>query len=823
MITFYWIIEYGKVLLGYLLVMYLWPSVVFRKHLAGKSRTYRFSFCVTAQVLIINTLVLALGLLHILNRWVFDLIFYGIMIASLVGRTGGSKIEKMKHLAVGSYRLRLLLHGALKEKIKKSAADFWESLRTRRGEYLVLLGILIFGMAYFSHGAFQDFSYGNSDMYTHHSWVNGLIEGRIFADGVYPEAMHCFVYSLYALFGIQIYSIMLFLPGIHIVAFLLAAYALMKEIFHWRYSPLFVLALFLTLDLKAIDAVESMARFQWMLPQEFGLCTLFLCALYLVRYLKSSHHMTRKEKQTKFCWDENLFLFILSLAASVAIHFYTTVMAAFLCVAFALFLWKRLLNREHLIPLISAVLCGLLIAILPMAGALASGIPFQYSIRWGVNVIKGEYSNVEEEESPENDEEAIEDEADTMSEEDSTDQSAAGLMRQKIQEAPTTGVLAAGIPFQYSIKWAGNLAGGDVRVSPGLFGRLTAPVTGFLMTVYEKGFARVYGENRAKWVAELVGLAIGLWLISRTAPDERIRRIGKGYLPVIFAVFLFMMQYVAPYIGMIQLVDPPRLCSVQHMLVLMVAIIPVDAVFSIFAIVCREGVLKILSLLGPAVIYVVLLITGNFHGFLYSNLTRYNSAVAVTNSIVRSFPAGTYTIVAPTDEVYQVVPKGYHEELLSFVEKSNDADYRLPTEYVFINVEKKPLQYGQLHFFKGPSFLAEEKYPAMYEDKSVYQGTGAWPYLEKYPDAPGLSQCPDIVAAEISDEKAAEELDYEEGYWNIYNNYRRRAVLESKAYACCQRLLQLYPFEMNVYYEDEDIVCYYFRQEMNSLYNLGIE
>lgn len=42
MITFYWIAEYGKVLLGYLLVMYLWPSLVFRKHLAGKIQDLSF-------------------------------------------------------------------------------------------------------------------------------------------------------------------------------------------------------------------------------------------------------------------------------------------------------------------------------------------------------------------------------------------------------------------------------------------------------------------------------------------------------------------------------------------------------------------------------------------------------------------------------------------------------------------------------------------------------------------------------------------------------------------------------------------------------------
>ena len=50
--TLYWIFEYGKVLWGYMFFMFLWPSVVFSKHLRSKDKVYRFSFCVLAQVII---------------------------------------------------------------------------------------------------------------------------------------------------------------------------------------------------------------------------------------------------------------------------------------------------------------------------------------------------------------------------------------------------------------------------------------------------------------------------------------------------------------------------------------------------------------------------------------------------------------------------------------------------------------------------------------------------------------------------------------------------------------------------------------------------
>lgn len=213
-------------------------------------------------------------------------------------------------------------------------------------EYAVLAVLLVFGMIYFSYGAFQTPSYGFGDLYIHHEWIYGLMEGKIFSAGVYPEAMHCFIYCLDALFGIRVYSSLLFLQGIHVTVFLISAYLLLKEIFHWKYTPLLVLALFLTLDVVSADQVYSMFRLQITLPLEFGLHTQFLCALFLLRYLKYAHEMKRQEKLTSCCWDENLFLFFMSLAASIVIHFYTTIMAFILCAAFAVFMLKKLFIKN---------------------------------------------------------------------------------------------------------------------------------------------------------------------------------------------------------------------------------------------------------------------------------------------------------------------------------------------------------------------------------------------------------------------------------------------------------------------------------------------
>ncbi len=82
--TLYWICEYGKVFCGYMFFMFLWPSVVFSNHLRHKDKVYRFSFCVLVQVIIANSVVLGLGLLHILNRWIVFGLFYGVFLFKVV-------------------------------------------------------------------------------------------------------------------------------------------------------------------------------------------------------------------------------------------------------------------------------------------------------------------------------------------------------------------------------------------------------------------------------------------------------------------------------------------------------------------------------------------------------------------------------------------------------------------------------------------------------------------------------------------------------------------------------------------------------------------
>lgn len=782
--TLYWVFEYGKVFCGYMFFMFLWPSVVFGGHLKGKDKRYQFSFCVIVQVMVANTVVLGLGLLHMLDqriiRGVFYGVFFGRVLQKVILRYRSGMLNDGFHsfysLIMGTSGIKLFLYRIvtkylrwIKERFKK----FSGKLRRHFTEYILLLAVILYGMVYFSYGPFQTYNYGFPDVYVHHQWIYGLLQGEIFSNGVYPEAMHCFVYCIHTLFGIRVYSILHLAAGIHIAVFLLCAYSFMREVFEWRYSPIFVLILYLALDIENLDFIFAMSRMQWMIPQDFGYYTEFLCVLYLIRYLKNDHRVQYKGRMSKGCWDENLFLFMMSLAASIAIHFYITIMAFFLCASFALFSLKKIFVKKRFIPLVTAVLCGVLIAVLPMAGALAQGKAFEGSIYWALNVMNGGDSENTE------DEEVLE-EGEGTGRPGESDLSKENTEQEILEEETNTKV-------SFFQKLKNNCS-----------------------ILYWSGYAALYGKPRSNWMLASLGLTVILyigyclgrmfykWVLRRSVKNVRF----VNYMPLMFASVLFMFVSRAYAFGLPQLISGDRVCTSEHMLLFAAAILPIDMFFLLLRMFATDAVIQALSIFGTVGICYGIAASGHYHGYLGCNLTRYNPAVMVTNSIIENFPEESYTIVSPVDELYQVAQYGYHEELLTFVKEIQERDYKLPTQYVFLFIEKKPILYAQPYFMQGPKWLGDTK------------------HLERYP---GISKDSEIKTTEISEQEAKKDILLYSLLSESYLELESRVILESRAYIWCQNFMKLHPFEVNVYYEDDDFVCYYFKQNPYALYDLAIE
>lgn len=791
MTEIYWITEYVKVFVAYLLLLFVWPSVVFRSFLRGKSKSFRFSFCVTAQILVINMIVLLLGLFHCLNAWVVNILFWGVPLLSLAGSVRRDKKEYriLKRLITGTYGKKLFVMNTLSsagKKGKECLRIFCSQMRLHWAEYIVLGMVLLYGLIYFSYGVFHDHTYGFSDLYTHHEWIYQLTRGTVFADGIYPEAMHCFVYLLHTMFGIRIYSCMLYLQSIHVAVLLLSAYILAKEVFMWRFTPIFAVAAFLVVEVKSPNQIYSMSRLQCTLPQEFGLHTLFLCAAFLIRYLHSSERARRRKKETKGYWDGNLLVFGMAFAASLTIHFYPTIMAFFVCVSFVAVSLKHVFCRRRFLPLAVAVLLGFFVAVLPMTGALAAGMPFQASMDWAMSVVEGgeEQSGLRLQDSGEGAESG-----DTKAGRD------AGV------NAGEGGSGAAGVEAAPAQKTALSQKTGNTR--RGIADTLKQKAG----VLFDDGYTAQFGAKRTGWImiftaAALIIGGVGSAVTAIGGFPTAKRKKYNLYIGAVISSVVFVALGCMRELGLPELVEHSRLGAVTQLLVLFVMAIPVDFLFSMIRMAVCEGIVKLLSVCCVAGIYVGASLMGIYHGYLYFELSRYNEAAFVTEAIINTLPENSYTVVSTVDDLYMLIQYGRHEELIDFINNSYTEDYRIPTEYVFLFVEKRPIEEYQIHFFTGPKWLARNGYADLFGDEA--------------------SRCPEVFASQISQEAADTPLYTFPNTSKLYLLSGTRTILQSKAYAWCEEFSRLYPNELKTYFESDNFVCYYFKQNVNFVYDLAI-
>ena len=616
-------------------------------------------------------------------------------------------------------------------------------------------------------------------MYVHHAWIYGLKKGQIFSAGVYPEAMHCFIYAINIMFGIPIYSCLLFLGEIHVVTLLVAVYCLLREVMKSKYTAYFILTAFLTLDVVCIDEIYGISRLQYTIPQEFGLYTQFLCALYLIRFLKRDSESDRK-------FNDDLFLFMTALASSLAIHFYVTIMAFFLCASFAVFGLTRVFRRKKIFALIIAVIVGVVISTTPMVLAFASGIPLQGSLNWGMNIINGTDTKEGRTQVVQSEDEEETSEEEMM--EDTTEEQTDQLEQIKSLTDVKQNVQNIEVEKRNPIK------------------EITEKIKSFVQLTYSCGYVQLYGVMRAGWLIKFTLLAVILTLINMTVKVVRFREFPfEMYAGITFASVLFMILYAAPFLGLPEIIAGSRLCLTEQILLLSMMALSVDEIFFLLSKTKAERLFPCLTLIGVAGIYAGTNYFGVYHGYLYYELTRYNSVVELTNEIIKKYPQYNYTIISTTEELYQVIEDGRHEELLDFHNKSKQDKYIIPTEYLFFYVEKNPIEYAQYHFFDGPRWLAQAKYIPNYKYSTAI-----------------LSEGDDIKHSKIAEKYVDNSLEIMGKASDAYTNIKNRRILESEVYYWCQEFKKRFPNEIKVYYEDEDFICYIVKQNPEHLYDLGI-
>ena len=182
---------------------------------------------------------------------------------------------------------------------------------------------------------------------------------------------------------------------------------------------------------------------------------------------------------------------------------------------------------------------------------------------------------------------------------------------------------------------------------------------------------------------------------------------------------------------------------------------------------------------------VLLLWDGNHRKPLVENTALVtNEALACLTSIIKEEEDNTWTIVSANDETQMGLYHGYHYELISFLREmeyknakpGEELNIKIPTDSVYVFVEKVPLDYTEHYERSGQSISVE----------------GA---EKKLPNVGGIAM-----------------------YKGEY-----RWILMSRLYYWAKEFERLYPTNVSVYCETEDFVCYKIKQNPYRLFNFAID
>ena len=156
----YWILEFIRVGIGYIFLMYLWPSVVFRKHLSGEKPDLSFCFLFHSFRFTDQHACSEPGALSYLRRThcIFPFLWNLYRIHPQRKKASPACIRAATKLFAGKLGWKSFLT-ALTDDSKYLLVTFFrrlnQKIKGRRLEYGILSVLILFAIAYFSYGAFS--------------------------------------------------------------------------------------------------------------------------------------------------------------------------------------------------------------------------------------------------------------------------------------------------------------------------------------------------------------------------------------------------------------------------------------------------------------------------------------------------------------------------------------------------------------------------------------------------------------------------------------------------------------------------------------------
>ena len=792
--------ELIQVFLAYMFSVYCVPAFVFHKLLHKKSLSYKFIvYTLIGNFYMIN-IVFLIFLLHISGR--LSLYLFTVVPITI----GWLKINKpqikrfftlfattFSRLFLGETKIRTilaLLFYQPKKIIKTEIRAIFSHIVHHFIEWGMLAGLLGFNLWYYGYQTVTKYVYGTSDIVVHHEWINQMDEHVIFYNGIYPFGFHNVIYFLHNIFGISILSIMRVFGVVSTLFIYIMLYLLLRKVCRSRYLPIFGVFIF---TLPHIFNFQGTMRYQWSLPQEFAMVFLYPCAYFLIQFFerKKKELITEKELKTKnklYTWiaqysvrpsTRSLIFCGMSFSMTLAVHFYITIIAIFLLLAIFLAYFPIGFYYRYFLPIAAAALLSVFSAVLPLGIGYLQGTDIEGSLRWALNTMS---SGSEEDSDAETDNEPTSDTGNDDTKKNVDQKSKQAKNNQNISaktkspDAKENDSFWAGVSRKLSEKWesASQYADSFFQKAKKKVKKFNQKAGVVLEDVYD------LPEIIQPLLLSLEALSAVLILFIF------IRRLFyyRNLLGICIYMFFMVMLMCAPAFSLPAVMDGARARLFLTYATPLYATCLVDIAYAILCRPFRYHRFTEILPIGLTAALVYLTITNHMVkplNIIYA--LQLPGEMECNYRIMNEYPDKSWTIVTTTNSYALIRQRGWLYETCSFLEKMDDytknKQITIPSKYVFFYIEKYPVDYGSFNLVTEPVNTSEYVSETAAMEKAEYQGGSVYSTMNRY-------------------------------------------ILESKLFYWAKAFEIEYPREFQVYYEDDQFICYRIIQNEYHLYNFAI-
>ena len=551
----------------------------------------------------------------------------------------------------------------------------------------------------------------------------------------------------------------------------LALVAALKMVCKGRFTP-YLGVLFYVMD---IFNRNTYARFESALPQEFSMIFILTSVCMAIRFFQEFAKEQKAPEEEKKERDKNcrwyLVQFAIGFSLTLTIHFYSTMVAGLFCIGVAAGFCFRFVRWKYFRRIMVTGILSVLISVLPMAAGVAMGKGLQGSLYWGMSVITGGKDEDADTESTSSQVEASSVSADSeMGGSGGTSDTSDTLSGSTAGEDTNSSALSESQVEELRKEAERQLQEQQKPLSEKLKEKLTAI----------RSSIRINVMNVKPYIVEItLGSILALMVLGILMLVLRENDFAGSILSASVYLLSMCSLQCASLLHLPALMDANRCGIFLCYSVCFAWALGVDAILYLAVRWWKnQWISNAASILALAMAVTGVLSQDLIREPIKVGALEDNGAMTCLTNILRENKDFTWTICSANDELRMTEFYGYHYEIIILLREmknlENNTEIIIPTQNVYFFIEKIPVDMDGV---TGHEEVTKEG-----AEEPVPWSSGILPYTQ-------------------------------ESRW----------ITMSHIYYWAQKFKELYPNEMEVYYESDSFVCYRLNQNVNSPYNLAID